>query len=214
MTPSRTRSVLFARVLYCAPLALVVHPFAAAAALPVGPVEWPVAEGGNGHLYEYVIPPNQPPLISWTGARDAAAAAARSQAGMPGHLATITSDAERLFLATHFSSGAAAGLDAWIGGFQPPGMAPAAGWTWITGEPWSFTAWRSGEPNDSNGGGDEQYLSTSTTGAPVNWLWNDNRINGVPAAYFVEYEPPLPEPTAAAALFAATGLALMRRRRK
>jgi len=214
MTPSKTRSdrlarTVFTRLLPAAPLALAGAARTAPAALPTSPVEWPLSEGGNGHVYEYVVPTGTP-AISWTEARDAAAA--RTFSGINGHLATITSEAEQQFLVSHISLNTAAGPDAWIGGFQPPGVAsPRQRWTWITGEPFDdFTAWRAGEPNDWFG--DEQYLSAAGTGGPGMWLWNDNYVDGVPAAYLVEYEL-APEP-AGAAILCLSGVAMLLRRRR
>ncbi len=38
----------------------------------------------------------------------------------------------------------------WYGGFQPPGVTPPnSGWEWVTGEPWDYTNWAPGEPNDA-----------------------------------------------------------------
>ena len=38
---------------------------------------------------------------------------------------------------------------AWIGGFKTVrGQGAASEWHWITGEPWSFTSWNHGEPNN------------------------------------------------------------------
>jgi hypothetical protein len=55
------------------------------------PVEWRVADGGNGHLYEVILVPGG---ITWTDANAAA------QSRGPGwHLAAITSAAEDAFVA-------------------------------------------------------------------------------------------------------------------
>jgi hypothetical protein len=169
-------------------------------------VQWPVTEGGNGHYYEYVQPLTTP-SIRWTQALDAAAA--RTFMGVPGHLATVTSGAEREFLLDEVVHNAAS-PQVWLGGVQAPGVTtPAAGWSWITGETWGYTAWATGEPNDFGGPGGEQYLSMDTylTGA-----WNDNTDLGVPSAYVVEYA--VPEPGPAAGLSVAAGAMLIRRRRR
>jgi hypothetical protein len=202
------------RVVFAAPalaLALAAVPQTCPAATAWAPIEWPVAEGGNGHFYEYVHP-IRTPSISWTQARDEAAA--RSLGGVAGHLATVTSAGERQFLMDHFNDGNGVGWDAWVGGFQTAGNTdPSAGWTWITGEPWGYTAWRAGEPNDAFATVDEQYLGIVAAGVgPNNWTWNDNTLVGVPSAYFIEYA--LPEPTSAAMLGLAGAAALARRRRR
>jgi hypothetical protein len=200
MTPSRTRSLLLA----CCLIAASLGPADAARSAPV---QWPVSEGGNGHYYEYVQPPPPiPPSIRWTEALDAAAA--RTFMGVPGHLATVTSDAERRFLSTQVVKGVP-NPQVWIGGVQASGVAaPAAGWSWITGEPWAYTAWASGEPNDWFGPLTERYLSMDTY---LSGAWNDNTEQGVPSAYVVEYA--VPEPASAAVPFIAAAATLIRRRR-
>jgi hypothetical protein len=58
--------------------------------------------------------------------------------------------------------------DLWLGGYQPVGSPePAGNWSWITGEPWAFSFWWPGEPN--NQGGNENYLMVGFGGAG----WND-----------------------------------------
>jgi hypothetical protein len=69
--------------------------------------------------------------------------------GIKGHLATITSEQEWA-MARQLSS-SYPNKDIWIGGTDDNNEGK---WRWITGEPWAFTAWRSGEPNNS---GDEPY---------------------------------------------------------
>jgi hypothetical protein len=68
-----------------------------------------------------------------------------------------------------------------LGGYQDRMSAeysePAGGWRWITGEPWNFTNWGSGEPNDAyNGHGDpgEDYLSSWTGVQGFRWGDGDN----------------------------------------
>lgn len=69
-----------------------------------------------------------------------------------GHLATITSHKEwKKVLAL---PGA---YQVWLGGYQNKGARePDGGWAWVTGEPWSFTAWFSWQPDNS--GGIESHL--------------------------------------------------------
>lgn len=128
--------------------------------------------------------------ISWEVARDHAAAT--SFAGCSGHLATINFAAENNFLIQSFGTGTLARK--WLGASQPPLVtSPTANWSWVTDEVFSFTGWAAGEPND--GGGLEQYLEWSHTGAGWNDEDNyvdsnverDNPNNG----YVIEYECPL-----------------------
>ncbi|MBE6074565.1 MAG: C-type lectin domain-containing protein [Selenomonas ruminantium] len=59
-----------------------------------------------------------------------------------GHLATITSQAEQDFIDQLNTEG----YRLWIGGYRPEGLAFA----WITNEPWNYTNWDDGEPNNSS----------------------------------------------------------------
>jgi hypothetical protein len=76
----------------------------------------------------------------------------------------------------------------------PGALDPAAGWQWVTGEPFSYTAWNdlySQEPNDAYGAGntiqDESRLQFSPEAGGT---WNDLRPSQTnPSGYVVEYEP-------------------------
>jgi hypothetical protein len=58
------------------------------------------------------------------------------------------------------------------------------GWNWITGEPWVYSAWKVGEPN--NEGGIENYLIGYSDAK-----WNDGQLNslGNVKGYVLEIEP-------------------------
>src|SRR5205085_5263398 len=56
------------------------------------PLQWQLSDGGNGHYYEFV----RATFINYDQAK--AQAAAKSFAGLPGHLATITSAPEGDFI--------------------------------------------------------------------------------------------------------------------
>ena len=184
---------------------LLSAPFASSTL--AAPVQWKVEDGGNGHYYELVRPGTNPGP-SWTAARDAAAAT--SFEGASGHLATVTSEAEQRFINEQFKPLI---FITWIGGIQAPDPTPGTGtdqgWSWITGEPWGYTAWLNGEPNDW-GGLDERYLSTWVGQSTLN-TWNDNSDLGTPTAYVVEYA--LPEPSSATLCIALGGVMLLRRAR-
>lgn len=158
------------------------------------PVQWTVASGGNGHWYEVV---NQPRL--WDDA--VAYAASHPYNGMPGYLVSITSAAEKDFLVSQF------------GGVQMYGIGltdrvQEGVWRWQSGEPYLFTFWATGEPN--NAGAGEDY-------AAMNWQhavqpqpqppgsWND--LPNLANPYIFEYGAPVPEP--ATWLSLAAGIALI-----
>lgn len=130
--------------------------------------QWTVAEGGNGHWYSVRLVPDG---ITWREAKAAAAA-------VGGYLATPVTEAENNWLFDNLVNDPAYWLrwrGPFLGGYQPPSAPEPNGlWQWITSEPWSFTAWFEGEPNDSNG--TENILHYRSTGnadpVPMN-QWND-----------------------------------------
>ncbi len=187
------------------------------------PVQWPVAEGGNGNYFEVVVHSAD---ISWNDARTAAEA--RSFMGHAGILASAATQPKDFFLrelaaATPgaFQLESPGGFSGpWIGGFQLPGsMEPAEGFTWINGDTWNYTNWFNGEPND--GAGDvpsEEAVQLFTQTAPVqpaNIRWNDLFAGDGPFfpvnSYVVEYV--IPGPSAVLVLGFGGVIALGRRQR-
>ncbi|MBR4726282.1 MAG: hypothetical protein IK080_00150 [Clostridia bacterium] len=116
----------------------------------------------NGHSYKIV---NQ--TVSWTEAK-----AACERLG--GHLATITSEGEQKFIESLNKDQSRL----WVGGYRDENYV----WYWVTGEPWSYSHWGSGEPN--NNGGHE----TKLTVWPLEWndLADDNL--GEQSGYICEWE--------------------------
>ena len=97
-------------------------------------VQWRVEDGGNGHWYQVVVANGDG--ILW----DDAQAMAEAQGA---HLATLTNEQEWAFTFPLVS-----GRMTLLGAYRDEG--PGAlhqGWRWITGEPWGYTRWFSGEPN-------------------------------------------------------------------
>ncbi len=166
------------------------------------PIEWSSVEGGNGHYYEVVAVSE---AINWSGAKDEAKR--KTHDGLVGHLVTLTSQEENTFVTELMAGNEDTG---WAGGFQLPNSEePDEGWTWITGETWDYTAWRS--PYEPNNNGDENaielFASDHTMGPSA---WNDLSKNNSLTSYIVEYE--VPEP-ATLSLLAIGGLTLIRRRK-
>jgi hypothetical protein len=136
------------------------------------PVQWRAEDGGNGHWYQ-AIPSG---LISWGSARVAAEARGAN-------LATATSAAENLIM---FRVSAfphlwdANFLGPWIGGFQPAGVSePSGGWSWITGEAWTFSKWGPGQPDNGGSGicfpeNGLHFLSPGHVGPES--FWNDGSM--------------------------------------
>jgi hypothetical protein len=126
-------------------------------------VQWREEEGGNGHWY---LPSTQVFSHFW--------AAQNHARSLGGHLATLTSPSENMWVA-----GLAAG-DFILGGYQDRASAsysePSGGWRWVTEEAWEFTSWSSGEPN--NGGwpddrGEHYLLWWRFHGWVFHERWND-----------------------------------------
>ena len=137
----------------------------------------PVYNPANGHWYQEVVPSQR---ITWPDAE--AAAELVSFAGGRGHLATVTSPAENQFVSAYLSAiGPQGGI--WLGALQDRTARdysePAGGWRWITGEPWGYTSWSGGEPN--NAGGGEDALEGNSLGS-----WNDVAVLAGDPAYLIE----------------------------
>jgi hypothetical protein len=137
------------------------------------PVQWPV----NGHWYEAVT------ASTYTREQALEAVHGMSWMTMPGHLATITSQAERDFIASWIPAGGF-----WLAGYQDPeDSPPAQDWHWSTAEPWSYTNWAANEPNDFYGPGVESCLALYSPGMG----WNDARCSEG-ANLLVEYDGLVP----------------------
>jgi hypothetical protein len=126
------------------------------------PVEWRVADGGNGHWYQLI---QNGSYLCWTEANARAT-------GKGGTLVSETSPAEHQFVSGRLVSQAAA----WTGRWGPWIGARFTGgaWGWSSGEPWTFAAWYPGEPN---GGGNEPVVSYIAIGegggCGRTTTWND-----------------------------------------
>lgn len=141
---------------------------------------WKESSGGNGHVYVQV---GSQGTLTWEQAKEAAES--MSFYGIPGHLATIRSQAESVAV------NAVAG---WIGGYQdtaaPDYLEPFGGWRWITGEPWDYTHWGGSQPNNLNG--NQHLLAIDPAGAGGSWgdyASTDTQVN-----YIVEFSHAFHEP--------------------
>jgi hypothetical protein len=162
----------------------------------------PITWAGNGHSYELILD-----ALTWQQARDAAVAKG-------GHLVTITSAAENVWLTNNILNGVNGTTGAtWIGLIQPPGSAePSGGWSWVTGEAFLYNNWDLDvpEPNNQNGENAGQFLFAAASFNDGDGReWNDLADNYAAApyanvGYIVEYES-VPDAGASVALL---GLAL------
>ena len=174
---------------------------------------WP----GNGHWYEAV---NTGTSVTWSEARDAADSRG-------GYLASIGSAAENDFVFSLIDEDefwvfgepplVSAAWGPYLGGYQIPGSTePGGGWTWLSGEPWEYTNWDGGQPD--NNVGIEHYLQFhSVDGVKAStwndWGWREYDPDPNPHAYVIEFEV-IPEPsTVILLLTGALGLLFYRLRR-
>jgi hypothetical protein len=132
----------------------------------------PVLNPANGHYYDIITGQHG---ITWIQANSAAQSLTYND--LPGHLVTITSQVEQDFINANFGSNFAHS-NYFLGGIQPPGSPePAGGWTWVTGEPWSYTNWEPDSPGNGYGGDDgihpQGYPENAIETYHANGDWND-----------------------------------------
>jgi hypothetical protein len=148
----------------------------------------PVLNEDDGHLYDAVAVGAG---INWTSAR--ARAEALSSGSCQGYLASITSPEENAFILNNFSDLAPfIGNGHWIGGYQPadpPAPSAAEGWLWVSGDPFVFSDWADGQPDD--GGGvlvEEDAIHFVSGGIGGAVKWNDLRQTENTTGYVVEFD--------------------------
>jgi hypothetical protein len=137
----------------------------------------------NGHYYR-----------RWTARLTRAAASTLVSTStyydLTGYMATSTSAQENQFLVSNMQ-GAYVGKH-WLGGSQAAFSAePSGGWSWTTGETWSFTNWNPGQPNNGSSGA-EDSLEFNYGGTPG--TWNDAAPTVTNAGVIIEYSDPTPVP--------------------
>ena len=127
----------------------------------------------NGHYYRLV----DAPAIAWTDAKTAAEN--HIYYGLNGHLVTITSQAENDFVADMLSHDLRA---VWMGLSDADNEGV---YRWVTNEPYNYTNWDPGEPDDFNHSEDYiQFLEYSDK-------WNDmSNYFTYGNGYIVEYSIP------------------------
>ena len=122
-----------------------------------------------GHRYQFV-----PDTLSWTEATAKAAA-------LGGHLATIASKEENDFLVANFLGKIVDNYKGvWLGASA---QSATAGWKWVTGEPFSFTAWGTTEPNTNQRDRDDTFpyglsLFRADDTYAGRFGWNDVAVGG------------------------------------
>lgn len=143
-------------------------------------VEWSASFGGNGHFYEVVYAPDS---ITWTAASNAAVNAG-------GYLATITSSDEDDFVMSLIDDSKYWNVDRWghrngpwLGGYNPSNE-----FVWVTGEPFTYSNWGTGQPNGVFKGVIEDKLRYEIGRNQTEPTWHDERDN--PALWDDLFNPP------------------------
>jgi Lectin C-type domain/PEP-CTERM motif len=157
------------------------------------PVPWLVSDGGNGHSYEAFRAPSG---ITWANAQ--ADAVSRG-----GYLATMTSAAENSIayglISSDISYWYVTGSESWgpwLGGLQPSGSSePSGGWTWVTGEAFSYANWAGLQPNNSSQNENRiQFSGHNAPGGAATWNDLNDSATTYVRAYIVEFNA-VPEPS-------------------
>jgi hypothetical protein len=135
----------------------------------------PYGPKGTWNLYKIVKTP-----ATWADAQALAEKTTDPLGGTnkAGHLATISSGAENMFVYNYIESEAV-----WIGltdnekfkGASEAGSSPNKGWAWVTGEPVTWTNWQTDQPDNGrgNGGEEEDGVAIQRFGG-----WDDQPIDG------------------------------------
>jgi hypothetical protein len=168
-------------------LACLVAPAAVAGVAGAATVVFPALAGGNDHVYEVVVEP------SFT--RDDAAAVAQTGGG---YLATITSAAEQAFIESLLANNDVPTGSYWMG-MERVG---ADEFRWVTGEPFEFSNFPFGEPNNYRGVEDAGQVYWSQSAAdiafPRRGTWNDVPVAGyaqddvpdlIRTGFIIEHDP-------------------------
>ncbi len=146
---------------------------------------WPEAEGGNGHTY---VRHRRLELEEASVEALLEASGSVRYLDTTGHLATLTTPDENEFIEQQ--GGLFSGRYI-FGAYQDRSAEdyeePAGGWRWVTGEPWDYTNWRLGEPNefyDSREDVAEIHADPHIEGG-----WNDIRLSTTETV-LLEFENP------------------------
>jgi hypothetical protein len=133
------------------------------------PEPWVEHPDGSVHYYHAVAVPEG---IDWNNARDSAQVPG-------GYLATVTSLEENFFVFNlvddpsywYLRHGPGIWAGPWIGGRQQPGsQEPDSGWEWLSEEPFVFTNWTAGEPDDDGGIENALHFGEEAVWVPT---WDD-----------------------------------------
>ena len=132
------------------------------------PVKWHMQDDGNGHWYmhhTFDVVTHVLDAQAWAEARG-------------GYVSSVRSTQENNWIWETFGNST-------LGGYQdfddPDFSEPGGGWRWANGEPWDYSNWLPGEPNNSSG--NEHGVAVC---CPPLMRWNDVQLYN--ATYLIEFE--------------------------
>ncbi len=135
----------------------------------------PVLNPENGHYYKVINVPGK----TWVAAKYIAEASWYN--GIYGHLATITSQSENHFVANLVPNDARV----WIGLSD---VASQGDYAWVTGEPFSYSSWDTGQPDNYNYNNQPSYYNEDYIEFLGYGKWNDiSNHYGHSTGYVIEY---------------------------
>jgi hypothetical protein len=132
-------------------------------------MQWSSAAGGNNHYYALT-----PTATDW-------AIAEKLAVSWGGTLATITSLQEQDFINTTFLTGSFEHLPLWIGLVRATNGTFEGAFKWVTDEPFSYSNWKPGEPNNMPPGENVVAINWAYSSDPPRGTkgdWNDTPLNG------------------------------------
>jgi hypothetical protein len=159
---------------------------------PGGYMTAPFGPGGTWNLYQTSMAP-----LTWTAAQELAEKTndSRGGTGKAGHLVAIGSAAENMFVYQYVL-----GSYIWIGltdnerwGGKEAGADRGGGWRWVNGEPVTWSAWRSPEPNDRDAGG-EDGVAIERSGRWADWGIGSAGQSVHRHPFVIEWDTQLPQP--------------------
>ncbi len=135
----------------------------------------PVLNPDNGNYYQV----NTITGVSWDEANESAKT--KTHLGVSGHLVTITTQSENMFVKNLVKDG----TRSWIGASDTE---KEGDFKWVTGEQSKYTNWGNNQPDDHNNNEDYvEFLGTTGT-------WNDINTDDLITGYIVEFEIPVQNP--------------------